>query len=360
MFNKNLLRLSILLSAMAMMSWSCDKSNSNGPRDEYISVYLSKDLQKGDEPVSSLSVPCAGGDYKVYVKSDIDFETAWQDDKQSPWAKITNVEKDGEWSVVHLDIDPISDKCYYTRRSGTLMLKAPEISFGTFLTVNQGLVARMSSDFSWLKYGSSSPLSTAGEVHISKWTGTSQKWESTIYNEGVAPACYGKYGWFYLGDEQGTEADVITPYMNGIQADSLLMVSFKAVAYTSEAGVHDQAKLRVEVLGGGVIRDFAEEGRTYIDIDLSNFSVDDPTTISTSMWDNGLSAFNVFVISTEKSPFTGNTRIRFITPDGDGKPNRVAMDAIYVRKYVINEKIQDEDVFAANGGSGRDKITVKK
>ena len=120
MFNKNLLRLYVLLSAVTMMSWSCDKLDSNGPRGEYISVYLSKDLQEGDEPVSSLSVPCAGGDYKVYVKSDIDFETAWQDDKQTPWAKITNVEKDGEWSVVHLDIAPISDKCYYTRRSGRI------------------------------------------------------------------------------------------------------------------------------------------------------------------------------------------------------------------------------------------------
>lgn len=29
------------------------------------------------------------------------------------------------------------------------------------------------------------------------------------------------------------------------------------------------------------------------------------------------------------------------------------MDNIYVRKYVINKDVQDEDVFAANGGSGR-------
>ena len=50
----------------------------------------------------------------------------------------------------------------------------------------------------------------------------------------------------------------------------------------------------------------------------------------------------------------------FVTPDGEGKPNRVAMDAIYVRKYVINEEVQDEDMFAANGGSGKDRITVKK
>lgn len=147
--------------------------------------------------------------------------------------------------------------------------------------------------------------------------------------------------------------------MNGIQADSLLMVSFKAVAYTSEAGVKDVAKLRFEVLGGGVIQDFVEEGRTSMDIDLQNFSVEDPTTISTTMWDNEVCAYNIFLIATEKSPFTGNTRLRFTTLDGEGKPNRIAMDNIYVRKYVINKDVQDEDVFAANGGSGKDRITVK-
>lgn len=357
MLNRNLIRLAVLLSVMAIFSWSCSKSDSNGPRKEYIEVYLSKDAE---EPVSTLSVPSAGGEYKLYVKTDVDFQPAWQDEKTTPWVDVVKVEKEGEWSVVSLDIEPISEECNYTRRTGTLMLKVPEIDFGNYVTVNQGILARLSSDFSWLKYGSANPLSDKGEVHISKWTGSSQKWESTVYNEGEQTACYGKYGWFYIGDEKGTKADIVTPYMNGIQADSLLMVSFKAVAYTSESGAKDLAKLRVEVVGGGVIQDFAEEGRTSIDLDLQNFSVEDPKTVSTTMWDNEISAYNIFLIATEKSPFTGNTRIRFVTPDGEGKPNRVAMDAIYVRKYVINEEVQDENMFAANGGSGKDRITVKK
>ncbi|MCI2060894.1 MAG: hypothetical protein LKJ87_08605 [Bacteroidales bacterium] len=356
MLNRNLMRLSVLLSVVTMSAWSCEKSDSNGPRKEYIEVYLSKDAE---EPVTSLSVPCAGGEFKLYVKTDVDFKPDWQDEIASPWVKVANVEKDGDWSVINLNIQPISEKCYYTRRTGTLMLKVPEMDFGSFITVNQGLIARLSANFSWMKYGSANPLSQVGEVHISKWTGTSQKWESTVYEEGVQPACFGKYGWFYIGDESGHKADIMTPFMNGIQADSLLMVSFKAVAYTSEAGVKDAAKLRFEVLGGGVIQDFVEEGRTSMDIDLQNFSVEDPTTISTTMWDNEVCAYNIFLIATEKSPFTGNTRLRFTTLDGEGKPNRVAMDNIYVRKYVINKDVQDEDVFAANGGSGKDRITVK-
>lgn len=107
------------------------------------------------------------------------------------------------------------------------------------------------------------------------------------------------------------------------------------------------------MLGGGVIQDFVEEGRTSMDIDLQNFSVEDPTTISTTMWDNEVCAYNIFLIATEKSPFTGNTRLRFTTLDGEGKPNRGCHDNIYVRQICYKQRCPDEDVFAANGGSGK-------
>ena len=61
MLNRNLMRLSVLLSVVTMSAWSCEKSDSNGPRKEYIEVYLSKDAE---EPVTSLSVPCAGGEFR--------------------------------------------------------------------------------------------------------------------------------------------------------------------------------------------------------------------------------------------------------------------------------------------------------
>ena len=120
MLNRNLMRLSVLLSVLTMSAWSCEKSDSNGPRKEYIEVYLSKDAE---EPVTSLSVPCAGGEFKLYVKTDVDFKSDWQDEIASPWVEVANVEKDGDWSVINLNIQPISEKCYYTRRTGTLMLR---------------------------------------------------------------------------------------------------------------------------------------------------------------------------------------------------------------------------------------------
>ncbi len=355
MLRNFIIRLSLPLAVVAMIAGSCGKDDGNVLRKEYISVYLSKDAES---PVKSLSVPSIGGEFDLYVKSDVDFSVFWQDDKTSPWVSVTQVDKEDDWYVVRLKVQTISRNCYYTRRTGTLTLSSPEDYLGTFITVKQGLVARFSSDFSWLKYGNASPFVTIGETPITKWTGT-QKWESTLYGD-ETPACYGKYGWLYIGDEKGTKADIMTPYVNGLQSDSLLMVSFRAVAYTSETGAKDLGKLKFEVLGGGVIQDFAEEGLTSMDLDLQNFSVADMDNIADSMWNMSTCAYNIFLISTEDNPFTGDTRIRLSVPDGNGQPNRVALDNFYIRRYEINDEVQDEDVYKANGGSGLDHITAGK
>jgi hypothetical protein len=351
---KDVLKLFFALAGASAFLWSCDKDGGDALRKEQISVYVSKDAE---EPVTQLSVPSAGGEIELYVKSNVEFTAFWQDSKTSPWLSIEEITADDEeWKTVHLKVKAISSNCYYTRRSGVLTLNVPEQYLGTFITINQGLTARLSSDFSWLKYGSANPLSTVGETHISKWSGSSLVWESTRYDESEQAACYGKYGWLYIGDVNGTKADLITPYANDIQKDSLLMVSFRAVGYTSEDGIPDAAKLRVEVIGGGVIQDYADEGRTYIDLDLENFSVENPDSVSVKMWDVKSTAYNIFVISTKDKPLSSETRIRFLTPDGNGSPNRVALDNIYIRRYAIDEDTQDEDVYAANGGSGRDRI----
>lgn len=351
---KNVLKFFFTLSGIAMLAWSCENDEGGVLRKEQISVYLSKDAE---EPVTQLSVPSVGGEIDLYVKSNVEFSAYWQDSKTSPWISIEDiVSDDADWKIIRLKVDAISSTCYYTRRSGVLALNMPDRYLGTFITIDQGLTARLSSDFSWLKYGNSNPLSTTGETHISKWTGTSQVWTSTEYDENVQTACYGKYGWLYIGDTEGTKADLVTPYANDIQKDSLLMVSFRAIGYTSEDGTPDVAKLRVEVLDGGVIQDYAEEGRTYIDLELDNFSVEEPDSVSVRMWDVKSCAYNVFVISTKDKPLSSDTRIRFLTPDGNGHPNRVALDNIYIRRYAINKDVQDEDMYAANGGSGRDRI----
>lgn len=352
--SENVLKAVLALTGASLLLMCCDKGDGDILRKEQISAYLSKDAE---EPVTQLSVPSAGGDISLYVKSNVDFSAWWQDDKTTPWISIEGIEDDGDgWKTIRLKADTISTNCYYTRRTGVLAMTLPEQYFGTFITVEQGIVARLSSDFSWLKYGSASPLNTTVEAHISKWTGTSSVWTSTDYDGSGQPACYGKYGYLYIGDESGRQADIITPYVNSIQNDSLLMVSFRAIGYCAEDGTPDAAKLRVEVLDGGVIQDYVEDARTYIDLDLENFSVEDPDSISEDMWDIQATAYNIFIISTKEKPLSSDTRIRFLTLDGNGRPNRVALDNIYIRRYVINEDVQDEDMFAANGGSGRDRI----
>ncbi len=351
---KNVLKFFFTLAGLQLLLLSCENDGGDALRKERIEVYLSKDDEK---PVTQLSVPSVGGEVELYVKSNVDFSAYWQDSKTDPWITIEEVTEDeGGWKTIRLNVAAISKTCYYTRRSGVLALNVPDKYLGAFITIDQGITARLSSDFSWLKYGSSNPLSDAGETHISKWTGTSLVWTSTEYDENVQTACYGKYGWLYIGDTEGTKADLVTPYTNDIQKDSLLMVSFRAIGYASEDGTPDVAKLRVEVLDGGVIQDYAKEGRTYIDFDLDNFSVEDPDSVSVRMWNVESCAYNVFIVTTKDKPLSSDTRIRFLTPDANGHPNRIALDNIYIRRYEIGKKVQDEDMYAANGGSGRDRI----
>ncbi len=351
---KDVLKLFFTLAGAAFLLWGCEKEDGETLRPEQISVYLSKDAST---PVTSLSVPCTGGDFELYVKSNVEFSAFWQDSKTTPWISIKEITTDDqEWKTIRLNVQAISKSCYYTRRSGVLTLNLPQQYYGSFITIHQGLTARLSCDFSYLKYGSTDPFKTIGETNISKWTGSSLVWESTLFDGAETAACTGKYGWLYIGDERGTKADFITPYANDIQKDSLLMVSFRAVGYTAEDGTPDAAKLRIDVLGGGVIQDYASEGRTYMELDLKNFSVENPDSVSVKMWDVQNCAYNIFIISTKDKPLSDQTRIKFTTPSGNGQANRVALDNIYIRRYNLSEKVQDEDMFSANGGSGLDKI----
>lgn len=351
---KNVLKLLFTLAGASVLLWGCEKDRGDALRGEQISVYLQKD---DPAPVTSLSVPSTGGEFELHVKSNVEFSAFWQDSKTTPWLSIKEITADGpEWKTIRLSVQPISTTCYYTRRSGVLTLNLPQQYYGSFINIHQGLTARLSSDFSWLKYGSADPFNTASETNIAKWTGSSLVWESTLYNGAETAACTGKYGWLYIGDENGTKADLITPYANDIQKDSLLMVSFRAIGYTAEDGTKDVAKLKIDILGGGVIQDYAEEGRTSIELDLDNFSVESPDSVSLKMWDVKSCAYNIFLVSTKNNPLSGETRVRFTTPDGNGKPNRIALDNIYIRRYDPTEDVRDEDMFAANGGSGRDNI----
>ena len=175
---------------------------------------------------------------------------------------------------------------------------------------------------------------------------------TTIEGEEVAH-CYGKNGYLKLGDDKGHGADLISPYTNTLRSDSLLMVSFRAVAFTDYmTGARDDNKITVEVLGGGVIRDFAQSEKTTIDLEAGYYDISSEE-FPEDMWEGH--DFLVFVAGTKANPITANTRVRIICgslTQNSAVNNRIYLDNFYIRRL---QKVE-EDYFAENNGSGKDII----
>lgn len=341
---------------------SCDKDDPNAERKESIEVYKSLEALNDPEtdPGLTFAAPVTGGDFTLYVKSNVEFSAEWQDSYSSPWCKINSCESagDGIWTI-SMTVKPRSQtSAYYTKRTGMLMLKSPELYFGSYITVHQGLYTRFSSDFSWMKYGSDSPDKLDGTL-MDSWSATIKGYgySSTVINGEDKAYVYGKNGYIMLGDDEGHGADFFTPYVDNLRNDSLLVVSFRAVAYVSKYGIKDNNKFTVEVTGGGEIRDFADEGVTSMEIEVPYYDVNDED-YPTSMWD-GETEFLIGVISTDRNPITANTRIRFLAGElGQMETNnRIFIDNMYIRRiYFKRGDYEDEDLFLENGGSGIDRL----
>lgn len=333
-----------VLFALALVC-ACGKEKGEVLRDEYIDFYRNAD---DEEPCNVVSVSVKGGTATFTVRSNVEFGASWQDDLSSPWASVQSLEKKGgDLYEITLAFGPRANSAYYTRRTGTLLLTAPELQLGTFVTVHQGLTAPVASDFSWSKYGTSDPRKLDGTVYA--------QWINNDKNRGWVTsedsAVYGKNGFLILGDSEGHEGSIYSPYYEGIRNDSLAVVSFRAAAYTDLEGKRDSNKFTVEILEGGVFRDNGstrmELEAPYADIASEGFPG--------NFWYG--SEFLVGIISSDRNPFTGNTRIRISAGNlsaSEGSANRIFVDNFYIRRIV--EKNGDEDLWALNGGSGKDNI----
>ena len=336
---------------------SCE-THSNSDRNESIKVYADPIAK---EPIDAGIVGVKGGLAKLYVDANIDFVATWEDDAATPWAKVVDYSSTDPQTglrVITLKANRRSTtSSYYTRRTGMLILAASdgELNYNRIIPIHQGSTARVSNDFATLKYGKTDPRFTDGETPIDNWT-TAQKnlgfTSTTIEGEEVAH-CYGKNGYLKLGDDEGHGADLISPYTNTLRSDSMLMVSFRAVAYTDfYTGAKDDNKIKVEVLDGGVIADFADTGKTSIELEAAYY---DPRSdeFPENMWEG--SDLLVFVVGTQLNPITVNTRIRISCgsfTQTSPVNNRIFLDNFYIRRLEADE----ENYFTENNGSGKDII----
>ena len=352
-----LLRGAIGIACLTAACVSCE-THSNSDRSESIAVYADPIEKK---PVDAVYVGVQGGQAKIYAEANVDFVASWEDDADMPWAAVlddTAVDPLTGCRIVTLDVQRrVETGCYYTRRTGMLILAATDgtLNYNRIVPVHQGSTARVSNDFSSMKYGKTDPRFTDDETPIDDWT-TAQKdygfSSTTIDGDGHAH-CYGKNGYLKLGDDKGHGADLISPYTNTLRNDSLLMVSFRAVAFTDYmTGARDDNKITVEVLGGGVIRDFAQSEKTTIDLEAGYYDISSEE-FPEDMWEGH--DFLVFVAGTKANPITANTRVRIICgslTQNSAVNNRIYLDNFYIRRL---QKVE-EDYFAENNGSGKDII----
>ena len=404
------LSFALLLPAFFLLL-SCKKGDPNAERGEYIQVY---DSPASDIPLKQAFIPVKGGSVTLYVKSIVNFSAKWQDGNVPAWAEVTQPQSvgDGIWKI-SVTAGPVSEDAVYERRTGVLMLTAPEIHLGNFFVVGQGLLPRIACDFSWLT-GSAAPNETIYDVLMDNWNNAQKgKGFSSTLIEGQEHAwVYGKDGYIKLGSNDYMGADLLTPHTGAFQNDSLLVVSFKAVVQNgpsigdfygtteevtgdgvdpgpgpgpgpdpepqdpgSSSGTElitpmsvmashraarsmtatdvDDNTLTVEVIGGGVIRGTDRTSLTLTDVPTyDRGSADYPADIFKT------GRYLIFIASAPNNPITANTTIRFIAGSMSTLPaercNRIFLDDLYV--YRVNAKT-DEDFFALNGGtSGRDRV----
>ncbi|MCH3939976.1 MAG: hypothetical protein LKK16_03050 [Bacteroidales bacterium] len=346
---------SIFIQLLALLSFatSCDSDDRNEERD-LIRVYSDANVS---EPLDVFYVSVAGGDVKIYVKSDIDFEPIWEDSYSRPWIKVVDcsrVSGSNELKVLTLAVQPRSTSTsYYTRREGMLILSATDgdLNYNRIVPIRQGSVSRTGSNFSFLKYGSDDPRITGEEMSIDSWTVAQKNYgfTSTAIDGEYKTCCYGKNGYVRIGDEYGHSADIVSPLVADIRRDSLLMVTFNAVAYTDYAtGQKDMNKILVSIMGGGVLRDDDGSMKTSIELEAPYYDFQDPNFPS-SMWKG--THFLVFFESIPTNPISASTRISISVADA-ASSNRVFIDNFYV--YRLDEK--EEDYFTENNGSGADII----
>ena len=208
-----LLRGAIGIACLAAACVSCE-THSNSDRSESIAVYADPIEKK---PVDAVYVGVQGGQAKIYAEANVDFVASWEDDADMPWAAVlddTAVDPLTGCRIVTLDVQRrVETGCYYTRRTGMLILAATDgtLNYNRIVPVHQGSTARVSNDFSSMKYGKTDPRFTDDETPIDDWT-TAQKdygFSSTTIDGEEHAHCYGKNGYLKLGDDEGKGSDLI-------------------------------------------------------------------------------------------------------------------------------------------------------
>ena len=341
----------LIAIGIAAVVLSCSKEQTGQTREDKLSFHAQADCS--DEPMKEAAVSVLAGTRTLYLKSSFDKEIDlfWQDAATYPWAKIEEFEPTGTKGVYRITLS-YPDRypgVWYARRVGTLSAVVPGEDFGVFLPVRQGATDRVVEDFSAWTYGSADPWSDISDTPLDNWT-TALKdrgFSSEPVGSDSLGRCYGHVGYIRLGDKEAHRGSVLTPRNDSFRFDTLLMVSFRAAAFKEKVGSKDDNHFRVEVTGGGFIRDYAETEQTWIDLEAP-YIQNKEDFFGSDSW------FLVFIADSDSNQMTATTRIKITSgTDTSEGCSRLFLDDISITRLVPDV---DEDFYAENEGSGKDKI----
>lgn len=311
-----------MVLAGAIAASSCEKDAED--IDKQITVSLPEDIE---EPISVWDLDVKGGRDTVYVFTNS--EIAVQLEGIDGWLSVVGQEYVPNMQATRLIVESEPMEEDFLQRSGILNISTQEQYSRFFLKVTQGYLTRFADDFAWLRYGNGNPLDLTSGVLFEGWNPTqiATGWTAPIAEGQERAYVYGKNGYIQLGAEEHGAA-FASPIVPEIQRDSILMLSFNGVAYTSSTGQADANKLTVSLVGGEF-----EDGASQKVIELGYYDKGSPL-INTKMWDNSL--YNFVVHKPALNPNASTIQVKFSTGEQIAEPeNRVFIDN--VRIYRVSQ-----------------------
>jgi len=306
--------VSIVLACVA-----CEKSEDTRRIDQGIQV---SETELFDEWINELELPIEGGKDTIYVFSSSDIQLMIQPPTGGEWMKVSEETymPDLKATRVILEVEPLEDDL--NRRESTLNIGNQDLYSRKFLKITQGYGERYVDDFSWLRYGNGNPLDEANGVLLVQWNPTQQQqgWTSTILEGQTQAFVYGKNDYVQIGSEE-VGANLLSPIIPSLERDSLLVLTFNAVAFVSESGQLDDNKLTIKLTGGEF-----EEGEVNQVLDLPHFDKES-ALLTSKMWENAW--FVLEIHKPQSNPKSSTLQIEFINGAGTGaKGNRIFLDNV--------------------------------
>ena len=178
------------------------------------------------------------GKLAIAINHNVPFEASLS---ATTWARIDQQTDDSVY--ISYDKNRTGDRTVTLTAKGTGE-QSNLISTATITQSAPGLV--MNEDFTWLSEGEDKPYYEYPEERLSSWSAAEIGHGWTSLNGFL----YGGIGYIKLGKTK-MAGDAVSPALTGLTGPTNIQVDFKGVGYTAGNNKHDDAVLKVGIMGPG-------------------------------------------------------------------------------------------------------------